>query len=241
MSSDAKRAFVASSMRIEPVVSSSLPASFSDWATSTPTTSTPRSFDVDGEGGAEDPRIDRRDAGDLGQLPLQRPRHRELAVGDDEIGHSRRRIGHEYGGIGEAAGEGLGGDERGNAESDAGGDEQRPQPTAAEIAVAKRSIELPHVGSDMVVRPAVTVIRLKRERQPGLIESRHCVSRSESRHAFAVSGMDPYLEDPSTWPNLHAGLIAIIQAALNASIRPKYVARIEERIYVSNEDDPGRR
>ena len=53
-------------------------------------------------------------------------------------------------------------------------------------------------------------------------------------------GMDPYLENPHTWPNLHLSLISSIQAALNKSIQPKYVAFVEERIYVSNEDDPGR-
>jgi hypothetical protein len=53
-------------------------------------------------------------------------------------------------------------------------------------------------------------------------------------------GMDPYLENPHTWPNLHLNLISSIQAALNRTIQPKYVAIVEERVYVSNEDDPGR-
>ncbi|HEX3313883.1 MAG TPA: DUF4058 family protein, partial [Gemmataceae bacterium] len=53
-------------------------------------------------------------------------------------------------------------------------------------------------------------------------------------------GMDPYLENPHTWPNLHLNLISSIQAALNKTIRPKYVAFVEERVYVSDEDDPGR-
>ncbi len=53
-------------------------------------------------------------------------------------------------------------------------------------------------------------------------------------------GMDPYLENPVLWPGLHLGLIADLQSALNRLIRPKYLARVEERVYVSDENDPGR-
>ncbi|MGH7202448.1 MAG: DUF4058 family protein, partial [Planctomycetaceae bacterium] len=53
-------------------------------------------------------------------------------------------------------------------------------------------------------------------------------------------GMDPYLEDPSLWPDVHHNLISEIQAVLNRAITPKYHARIEERVYISDEDDPGR-
>lgn len=53
-------------------------------------------------------------------------------------------------------------------------------------------------------------------------------------------GMDPYLEDPARWPNVHHGLISEIQALLTSQLRPKYYVRVEERVYVSDEDDPGR-
>jgi hypothetical protein len=53
-------------------------------------------------------------------------------------------------------------------------------------------------------------------------------------------GMDPYLEDPGLWPDVHHELISGIRERLNRLIRPKYVARVEERIYVSDEEDPGR-
>lgn len=53
-------------------------------------------------------------------------------------------------------------------------------------------------------------------------------------------GMDPYLEDPELWPDVHHGLISGIQAALNPALVPRYVARVELRIYVSDQDDPGR-
>ncbi len=51
-------------------------------------------------------------------------------------------------------------------------------------------------------------------------------------------GMDPWLEDPAHWGNVHARLIADTQTALNRAIRPKYVARIEERLYLVPDDDP---
>ena len=54
-------------------------------------------------------------------------------------------------------------------------------------------------------------------------------------------GMDPYLEDPAGWPNFHSDFIAEIKTELNRQLRPKYYARSEERVYVSDQDDPGRR
>lgn len=53
-------------------------------------------------------------------------------------------------------------------------------------------------------------------------------------------GMDPYLETPELWPDVHHGIIAQIQAALNPRLKPNYVARVELRVYISTEDDPGR-
>jgi hypothetical protein len=54
-------------------------------------------------------------------------------------------------------------------------------------------------------------------------------------------GMDPYLESPAIWPDVHHGLIGEIQAALNPGLRPRYVARVELRVYISDDDDPGRK
>jgi hypothetical protein len=53
-------------------------------------------------------------------------------------------------------------------------------------------------------------------------------------------GMDPYLEDPALWPDVHNSLIVVARELLTQSLRPKYYVRIEERIYVSGDDDPGR-
>jgi hypothetical protein len=53
-------------------------------------------------------------------------------------------------------------------------------------------------------------------------------------------GMDPYLESPHIWPDVHHELISRIQAQLNRDLRPRYVARIQVRQYISDDDDPGR-
>jgi len=45
-------------------------------------------------------------------------------------------------------------------------------------------------------------------------------------------GMDPYLEDPTLWPDVHQRLITYIADALQPHIRPRYHARIGERLYV---------
>jgi hypothetical protein len=53
--------------------------------------------------------------------------------------------------------------------------------------------------------------------------------------------MDPYLEDPHRWPGVHTKLIDEIETALNRQLRPRYYADIEERVYISDENDPGRK
>ncbi|WP_353814875.1 DUF4058 family protein [Moorena sp. SIO3A2] len=44
-------------------------------------------------------------------------------------------------------------------------------------------------------------------------------------------GMDPYVEHPSAWPNVHHRLITAIADFLAPQLLPKYQVLIEERIY----------
>lgn len=53
-------------------------------------------------------------------------------------------------------------------------------------------------------------------------------------------GMDPYLEEPSLWLDVHARLVGISGEFLGRSLRPNYLVRIEQRVYISDENDPGR-
>lgn len=46
-------------------------------------------------------------------------------------------------------------------------------------------------------------------------------------------GMDPYLERPALWPDVHNGLIAAIQLSLAPQVRPRYYVAIEERVYLT--------
>ena len=46
-------------------------------------------------------------------------------------------------------------------------------------------------------------------------------------------GMDPYLERPSLWPDVHFRLIAALADALGPKISPKYYVAVEERVYVA--------
>ena len=50
-------------------------------------------------------------------------------------------------------------------------------------------------------------------------------------------GMDPYLENPGLWPDVHHNLISEFQAILAAQLRPKYLVGIEERAYILDESD----
>ena len=54
-------------------------------------------------------------------------------------------------------------------------------------------------------------------------------------------GMDPYLEDPFLWPGFHSLIVAEIMVGLNRLILPDYRADIEERVYISDEDDTARK
>jgi hypothetical protein len=46
--------------------------------------------------------------------------------------------------------------------------------------------------------------------------------------------MDPYLEQPRLWPDVHNGLIADLRNALGPALRPKYFVRLEERTYIAS-------
>ena len=45
-------------------------------------------------------------------------------------------------------------------------------------------------------------------------------------------GMDPYLENPVRWPDVHQRLITYISDVLQPQVRPRYHARIGERVYI---------
>ncbi|MDW8268967.1 MAG: DUF4058 family protein [Anaerolineae bacterium] len=46
-------------------------------------------------------------------------------------------------------------------------------------------------------------------------------------------GMDPYLEHPQLWPDVHLGLIAAMRADLAPRLSPRYVVAVEERTYIA--------
>jgi hypothetical protein len=45
-------------------------------------------------------------------------------------------------------------------------------------------------------------------------------------------GMDPYLEDPQIWPGVHSRLVVYLADQLQPKLRPRYVAAVEERVYI---------
>ena len=46
-------------------------------------------------------------------------------------------------------------------------------------------------------------------------------------------GMDPYLEHPLLWPDVHNGLIADLRNTLAPQLRPRYYVALEERTYLA--------
>src|SRR5437868_10463857 len=54
-------------------------------------------------------------------------------------------------------------------------------------------------------------------------------------------GMDPYLEDPALWSGFHHTFLTALQEQLSPAVRPRYFVRVEERVFVTREDDPAYR
>ena len=50
-------------------------------------------------------------------------------------------------------------------------------------------------------------------------------------------GMDPYLEHPSLWPDIHNSLIAAIRDELSPQVAPNYYVGLERRAYLFKPDD----
>lgn len=50
-------------------------------------------------------------------------------------------------------------------------------------------------------------------------------------------GMNPYLEHPALWPEVHNRLIVALADVLNPQLLPKYRAAIDQRIYALNSSD----
>ncbi len=49
-------------------------------------------------------------------------------------------------------------------------------------------------------------------------------------------GMDPYLEDPQLWPGVHSRLIVYLADQMEPFLRPRYVAAIQERVFIEGPD-----
>jgi hypothetical protein len=52
-------------------------------------------------------------------------------------------------------------------------------------------------------------------------------------------GMDPYLEHPVLWPDVHNSLIAALRDELASRLRPRYIVAIEERVYLITPEGAG--
>jgi len=55
--------------------------------------------------------------------------------------------------------------------------------------------------------------------------------RTEGRMPTPFPGMDPYLEQPDLWPDLHNSLIVALRDELAPRLRPRYYVAIKERTY----------
>ena len=49
-------------------------------------------------------------------------------------------------------------------------------------------------------------------------------------------GMDPFLENPQLWPGFHHALVVYVRDHLRPLIAPRYVAAVEDRVYLEGPD-----
>jgi hypothetical protein len=50
-------------------------------------------------------------------------------------------------------------------------------------------------------------------------------------------GMDPYLEHPALWPGVQTRLVVALANQLGPKIRPRYVASVEDRVFIERVDE----
>ena len=50
-------------------------------------------------------------------------------------------------------------------------------------------------------------------------------------------GMDPYLEAPTIWPDVHTSLMSIFREQLTPLLAPKYLAELETQVVIDRMDD----
>src|SRR5207245_4564392 len=55
--------------------------------------------------------------------------------------------------------------------------------------------------------------------------------------ASPFPGMDPWLEHPDFWPDVHNTLIAVLRLRLGPILRPRYFVALEERVYLSEPEE----
>ena len=53
-------------------------------------------------------------------------------------------------------------------------------------------------------------------------------------------GMNPYLEQADVWQDFHQSLIPLLRQLLSAQVRPKYVVKIEEQLFIHEAPADGR-
>jgi len=66
------------------------------------------------------------------------------------------------------------------------------------------------------------------------------IFRNACRMQCPFPGMDPYLEDPSIWPDFHAALINAIRESILDRLPAGYDARIDERVRLVIPEGPAR-
>jgi Protein of unknown function (DUF4058)/Virulence-associated protein E-like domain len=59
---------------------------------------------------------------------------------------------------------------------------------------------------------------------------------SKGRLTMIFPGMDPYLEEPLLWPDVHASFIVYLREHLRPLLRPRYVIAVKSRVFVEGPD-----
>jgi predicted Zn finger-like uncharacterized protein len=94
-------------------------------------------------------------------------------------------------------------------------------------------IQCPHCSKSAKVKEELAGKRVKCPHCSQLMQvPEAAVSPGAAAGRTQAVRMDPYLEAPRIWTGLHVTMIVYISNYLQPQLRPRYVAAVEERVYV---------
>src|SRR5215813_3681108 len=84
------------------------------------------------------------------------------------------------------------------------------------------------------MRYPLHVLRTKRYNDVELCTNCECAAAAIEEHYMPspFPGMNPYLEQADVWQDFHQSFIPLLRQLLSEQVRPKYLVKIEEQLFI---------